>query len=373
MTHQFWDNFPIMHDGTVVPVDKNSSIEDMKSYARPAPYNLPPGFSWTKDKIPIEDISAFLQLHYVDDIFKLQYTTEFLRYCLYPKTENTVYENIIFGVLYEKKLMAFIAGIPITLKISDKIVHMMVVNFMCVHPAIRNKRLTPVLIKELTRRSCQMGIIHCLYSSVQQVALPLSVPKFYHRILNVPKTLQTGFYIPKNGETTHRLTLRYRLPSTPTIKLRNPAVSDISEMKKSLDAYSVNFKISQIFSTDEIEHYFFSPHCVTRVVGDFAEKSLLEFFAFTLMDVTKDNGMSVKVASLFFCTHHSTPLDVLGEAMLIVARDYKADCFTCLDTFKFSPYFERLKFQRGRGKLNYYLGNWETPPISPENLAFTML
>jgi len=51
-----------------------------------------------------------------------------------------------------KKLCGFISGIPLHLRVNGKKIKMTEINFLCVHKKLRANRLTPVLIKEITRR-----------------------------------------------------------------------------------------------------------------------------------------------------------------------------------------------------------------------------
>lgn len=65
-----------------------------------------------------------------------------------------------------RKLVAFISGIPLHLKVRDSDVMLMTeVNFMCVHKKLRSKRLAPVLIKEITRRVNLYGIFQAVYTA----------------------------------------------------------------------------------------------------------------------------------------------------------------------------------------------------------------
>jgi len=43
--------------------------------------------------------------------------------------------------------------------------HLVEINFLCVHKKLRSKRLAPVLIKEITRRSHLQGIFQAVYTA----------------------------------------------------------------------------------------------------------------------------------------------------------------------------------------------------------------
>ena len=71
------------------------------------------------------------------------------------------------------KLVGFISAIPATVRIYEKIQHLVEINFLCVHKKLRSKRLAPVLIKEITRRVNCKGIFQAVYTA--GVVLPKPV------------------------------------------------------------------------------------------------------------------------------------------------------------------------------------------------------
>ena len=50
------------------------------------------------------------------------------------------------------KLLGFISGTPIKVVVNEKPIRMAIINFLCVHSKLREKRMAPILIKEITRR-----------------------------------------------------------------------------------------------------------------------------------------------------------------------------------------------------------------------------
>lgn len=51
---------------------------------------------------------------------------------------------------------------------------MAAVKFLCVHKKLRLKRMTPVLIRELTRRVHQQGLSQAVYSAGIVLPTPIS-------------------------------------------------------------------------------------------------------------------------------------------------------------------------------------------------------
>ena len=48
------------------------------------------------------------------------------------------------------------------------------VNFLCVHRKLRKKRMSPVLIRELTRRVQQQGVSQAVYTAPVVLPTPLA-------------------------------------------------------------------------------------------------------------------------------------------------------------------------------------------------------
>ena len=100
-----------------------------------------------------------------DNMFRFDYSSEFLRWALTPPGQ---YPDWVVGVrvIKNKKVVGCITGIPLHmlvittgykyvyafLKVDGKKVKMAEINFLCVYKKLRDKRLAPVLIKEVTRR-----------------------------------------------------------------------------------------------------------------------------------------------------------------------------------------------------------------------------
>lgn len=78
-------------------------------------------------------------------------------------------------MIKNNKLVGFIGGVPATIRVYDKPVKMVEINYLCVHKKLRSKRVAPVLIKEITRRVNLQGIFQAVYTA--GVILPTPVGK----------------------------------------------------------------------------------------------------------------------------------------------------------------------------------------------------
>ena len=78
-------------------------------------------------------------------------------------------------VIKNDKLVGFISAVPSHMKVYDKEVKMVEINYLCVHKKLRSKRVAPVLIKEITRRVNMQSIFQAVYTA--GVILPSPVAK----------------------------------------------------------------------------------------------------------------------------------------------------------------------------------------------------
>jgi len=109
-----------------------------------------------------------------DNMFRFKYSPNFLKWAL--QVPN-YYKDWMVGVKLKSnnKLVAFISGIPLHMKLEDhKKIKMAEINFLCVHKKIRSKRLAPVLIKEVTRRINLRNIWQAVYTAGVLMPSPIT-------------------------------------------------------------------------------------------------------------------------------------------------------------------------------------------------------
>jgi glycylpeptide N-tetradecanoyltransferase len=64
------------------------------------------------------------------------------------------------------------------MKVYDKNVKMVEINYLCVHKKLRSKRVAPVLIKEITRRVNLTGVFQAVYTAGVILPSPVSKCRF---------------------------------------------------------------------------------------------------------------------------------------------------------------------------------------------------
>ena len=126
-----------------------------RAAAKAEPEKLLDGFEWClvdlDDDKELEELYDLLDNHYVEDTdgsFRFKYSKQFLSWALKPPGWRRDWHiGVRTGSKEGKKgkLVAFIAGIPVTLKTGDQKFQATEINFLTIHRRLRGKRLAPVL------------------------------------------------------------------------------------------------------------------------------------------------------------------------------------------------------------------------------------
>ena len=154
-----------------------------------------------------------------------------------------------------------LSSVKRTSLIACSVINMSEVNFLCVHKKLRSKRLTPVLIKEVTRQCNLKGVFQALYTSGTLLPTPVSVCKYYHRCLNVPKLVNVRFtHVPQN-QTLARMIRLHKVPDRPRLErdgLREMEEKDVPEVTALYEAYMKRFGMAIVLTEEEAQHHFLS-------------------------------------------------------------------------------------------------------------------
>lgn len=133
------------------------------------------------------------------------------------------------------------------------------INFLCVHKKLRSKRLAPLLIQEVTRRTHLKGIFQAIYTAGAFLPTPVTRCQYYHRNLNPPKLVKLGFSAVPRNSTVARMSSLFRVPSETSLPgLREIKKSDLKQASRLLRAYLARFDMAPLMSNKEIEHALFA-------------------------------------------------------------------------------------------------------------------
>jgi glycylpeptide N-tetradecanoyltransferase len=312
--YKFWNTQPVPKftepnliqsttgpDGEQLPEGAIIPDEACLASAKPTPGRLPDGFEWCEidlsDKTELQELYDLLFNHYVEDndgSFRFNYSAEFLDWALKPpgwKKEWHIGVRTKSSAAGKKgKLVASIAGIPVTLRVRDSTFRASEVNFLAIHRKLRNKRLAPMMIREITRRCFRNDIYQALYTAGTLLPTPVSTCRYFHRSLDWEHLYRVGFSHLPYGTTALRQKLKYKVEDkTSTKGLRAMKEVDIPAVKDLLARYGERFALRQDFSTEEIAHWLCSQASKGVVWAWVVEenKKITDFISYYALEVSK--------------------------------------------------------------------------------------
>ncbi|KAI6104169.1 N-myristoyl transferase, partial [Pisolithus sp. B1] len=378
--HKFWATQPVPQMGEE-PSSEDGYIEPAKAIEDTSNRSILD----VDDSKQIKEVYDLLSLNYVEDDRTLKPPGYFKEWHVGVRTSSN------------KKLVAFISGVPTTLRVRGKwvcfatlffttptlilrVFRASEVNFLCVHKKLRSKRLAPAL-------SFQRRCRHCRY---------------YHRPLNIPKLVDVEFTCVPRNMTLARMIREYKTDATPRLPgLRETEEKDIPRVADLFAQYMQRFNLAPIMTVDEIRHLFLGgrgdveqpcekyrrPKQVlwAHVVEDPGKHRVTDFFSFYSLPFTIINRPRPNLLEAAYLFYYASDVafklrldesnklktrlvHLIGDA-LIIANQANFDVFnavTLMDNVTFLDDFEGL-FGAGDSLLNLYLYNWRTAPLAGVN------
>ncbi|KAJ5509351.1 hypothetical protein N7527_011494 [Penicillium freii] len=348
------------------------------------------GFEWcTLDLTNEEELKELYELlnkHYVEDdnaMFRFNYSESFLHWALMSPGWKKEW-HVGVRATKSRKLVASICGVPTELRVRGERLKVTEINFLCIHKKLRSKRLTPVLIKEITRRCYLRGIYQAIYTGGIILPTPVSSCRYYHRSLDWLKLYDVGFSPLPHGSTKARQVTKNHLPSeTSTPGLRPMESKDIDVVYDLLERYMRRFDMNQAFTREEIDHWLVhkkqpgKDQVVWSYVAEDPETNkITDFVSFynlesTVIDNPKHDA--VHAAYLYYYATETAfsddkqafkeRLQLLMNDALICAKNARFDVFNALTSHDNPLFLEDLKFGAGDGQLHFYLYNYRAAPI----------
>ncbi|KAG0373542.1 glycylpeptide N-tetradecanoyltransferase [Mortierella sp. AD032] len=406
--HKFWKTQPVVKHDEVVEEDGPIEDDVPLGQVRATPYPLPKEFEWSlvdveNDK-EIKELYELLTLNYVEDddaMFRFDYSAEFLKWALLPPGWKKAW-HIGVRVASNKKLVAFISGIPQDVRVHTTVKRMVEINFLCVHKKLRSKRLAPVLIKEVTRRTHLEGIFQAVYTAGVVLPKPMATCRYFHRSLNPKKLVETGFSHLARNMTMARLIKLNKMddqPSTPG--LRPMEEKDVAAVATLMNKYSAHQDVAPYFQEADVRHWLISRPGVVwgYVIENPESKEITDFFSFYSLPSTVINNPKHSTLNAAYSFYYAvqTPdealskiddaaerekaraegikgrLTMLMQDALILARQNDFDVFNALNLMDNALFTEELRFGPGDGYLHFYLYNWRCREISSEKVGLVML
>lgn len=387
--YKFWKTQPVPSLDEVVetdgPIDATKTPLDIPD----EPLPLLGDFEWStidvESSSELDEVYTLLYEHYVEDqdaTFRFKYSHEFFKWALQPPGWKKEW-HVGVRVKTTKKLVAFIAAVPVTLKLNrtNKAIPSVEINFLCIHKKLRSKRLAPVLIKEITRRVNKQDIWQALYTAGIVLPSPVASCRYTHRPLNWSKLHDVGFSHLPPDKTKAGMVAHYALPNTTkTSGLRSMEPKDLDAVYDLLHKFQERFDLVQVFEKEELGHWLLGGQYGADVIKTYVVESpedgrITDFFSYYLLPFSVLNHAShteLGIAYLYYYASESAEgefadyqkrLNSLINDALITAKLFNVDVFNAL-TCQDNPLFiKQAKFGPGDGLLNYYLFNYRVRPI----------
>lgn len=381
--YKFWKTQPVPALDEVVdnegPIDTTKTPADIPE----DPLPLLPEFEWltidVNDADQLDEVYKLLYEHYVEDrdsTFRFKYSHEFFRWALKPPGWRQEW-HVGVRVRSSKRLVAFIAAVPVTLRLnlSGNTILLVEINFLCIHKKLRSKRLAPMLIKEITRRVNKQNIWQALYTAGVVLPSPLAQCRYTHRPINWLKLNDVGFSHLPSDETKASMVAKYALPNgTSTKGLRPMEKKDLDAVHDLLHRYQKRFELVQVFEKHELEHWLLALDSVKAYVVETNGK-ITDFFSYYLLPFTVLNNPThdeLGIAYLFYYATESLEgpadaykkrLNELVKDALVTSKQFGVDVFNALTCQDNTLFIKNAKFGSGDGTLNYYLFNYRVKRI----------
>ncbi|GAA5938283.1 hypothetical protein JCM3775_002937 [Rhodotorula graminis] len=416
--HKFWRTQPVpqleekQDEFREGPLEADKKPDEVQH----EPVKLHKDFSWVTvdltDEAQKKEVYDLLTHHYVEDLdasFRFDYSPEFIEWALKPPGYVPDW-HVGIRVAETGKLVGFISGVPMDLRIRNATKRVTEINFLCVHKKLRAKRLAPILIQEVTRRTHLKGIFQAIYTSGTFLPTPFSRCQYYHRNLNPAKLVKLGFSAVARNSTVARMVNHYRVPGETTIPgLRELEKRDLKQASRLMRAYSARFDVAPMLSNKDVEHAMWDgrgkevngkregqvtwsyvvedpeTHRITDVFSFYhlpstaiqaspparVEAAYLYFYATTAAPSCADLGdgsVAVPVRNWKDETEDERKVlgdrlkALMGDALTLVSRA-GFDVLNTLTIQDNSLFLEDLKFGKGDGFLHFYLYNYATKPV----------
>ncbi|KAM3838366.1 glycylpeptide N-tetradecanoyltransferase 1-like [Diretmus argenteus] len=375
--YSFWDTQPVPKLGDSITTH-GPIVEGGASRVREEPYSLPQGFYWdTLDLTSLtvlRELCTLLNANYTgddDNTIRFHFSPEYLQWALQPPNRLAQWHCGV-RVNTNQKLVGFIAAVPLDVRIYDTEKRMAQVKFLCVHKKLRLKRMTPVLVRELTRRVNQQGLYQAVYTAEVVLPAPLRFG-YWSRALNPRKLLDVNYPGVNRNMTLQRALKLNRLPEvTKTPGLRPMTREDVPGIHSLLQANLRKFHLSPVLSVQEVQHWLLPRDNVidTYVVqgDDGALTDAVSFYSVSSRVLNHPVHTGLRAAHLLYLVSTATdPVDLMEDA-LVLAKAKGFDVFTALDVMENRFFLEKLKFCITVKNLYYYLYNWMCPNISRDKV-----
>lgn len=315
----------------------------------------------------MDELYTFLADNYVEDteqMFRFHYSKILLEWALRPPGWKVEW-HVGIRKSVTNELVGFIAAVPATISVQQLVEPMVCINFLCVHKSLRNLRLTPVLIREITRRTQSNGIQRAVYTAGTDLkTFMITSSQYWHRFLNPNKLITAGFM--NSHINADQAEIVYSVPKVRSLaRLRPLHTKDVPPLTVLLNDDLRERVIHPIFTEEDVEHYFMPRlDVVESYVIEASDGHITDFMSFYRLDskiLGNTSYDSLKAAFMYHSVNTQTSFKKMLLDILIILKNKNYDVFNMLDVSADPSYLDDLNFRPGSGQLRYYMHNSSMP------------
>lgn len=284
---------------------------------------------------------------------------------------------ITIYVKNNKSIAGCIIGSIEKIKINKLVTNSVNVRFLCVHPKLRTKGLTQVLIKELIKRSIKKGYSIGHFITTRTIPKPFNTFSLYYRPVNVKKILKYKFMYFENPNTSSPNNISsiesyYKLPK----KNNNISFELLKEHQlettcKLLNEYLEKYNYHRIFSQSEFNYIFYGNDFVTSYVY-MIENEIVDFISYyksTIKIINEDDY--INIIYVYYYTSNEETIYELLKCMFSVL-DKNVDIIGMYDIMENNMVLKEHLFINA-SKYNNYFWNYKCRNISTSQIGYVPL
>lgn len=354
-------------------------LNNMENFINNHKYKL--NYKINDPDVSLSQICNFINNYYNDDNeYKFLYPMDTIRY---------FQTNSMILTFYSKdKMIGLIIGKKSSLYIENILFNTVEANFLTLHPKIRNKNLTPLVISLLVKeliKNYSISVAH--YTINNPIQAPYySLKYYYHRMINIPKLLSNNFlpntniqlneleqiynnfdnnYLPKqqiiyiNKKYKHynNTILSKFIKFSNLIELIYKNINNYSSNTYTIYQYKTLEEITQLFDSDSFYHFIF-----IEQIGTFNYK-IKNYICVNTLETQIILSKNSYINGYIYMGFYLDSIDHCIEKLSEFVFEHKLfDVITWSDFFNITN--SCVKFVKGTGFLKYYLYNIQITTIS---------
>ncbi|AYV83552.1 MAG: N-myristoyltransferase [Hyperionvirus sp.] len=378
--YKFWSN-------RLVPkLDEPSPLvgiidAQLKDHIVNEPIKMFEPYEWFKldSNSNLGEVVTFLNKYYnadsSKDEFRPHHTAEYMKWSLGEKFK-------IIGIRAANKIGAVVAVTVKKLQVFSKLVDVGDVNYLCIHPHLREKGIAPKLIDEVIRQLASEGVIVGMFATDKYIPNPFCRTELYNRPLNYERLCNAGFIKLERNVSLDKAV------STCMIQYKNKQKvikMDHTHHKTAynlLCTYQDRYNVYRRYTFEEFLVAFSNSNIVSTYVILNDKNEIDDFYSFYKLayhvlkyavQPKKTNVPEfINAAYMNIYTSLNVTQLTIFKAALLSARDEGMDIFICSDMMEnLDVLFDNVsKFTKGSKYLHYNFYNMKCPEISPQQVCF---